>query len=118
MNKRFLYAIILALIVLFTAYEELHFRKYLFSMPKTVIIAGSLPNFLAAMLFAFAYMVIKNPVNNAEIIRSITFIVIGLILYEFAQIWIPNMVFDVKDIIASILGGALSYLIIYWVNYK
>ncbi len=116
MYKRLIYSTILGLIVLFTAYEELSLRRYLFKVHKAIYIADSLPNFLAAMLSIFVYMILKNPVNKGEILKSVTFIVLGLVLYEFAQIWIPHMVFDIKDIIASVLGGVISYSIIYLLN--
>jgi hypothetical protein len=116
MKKRIVYTIILALVVLFTAYEELSLRRYLFKTHKAIFIADSLPNCLAAILFVFAYMVLKNPGNNREILKSILFIVLGLVLYEFAQIWMPHMVFDIKDIVASVIGGAISYAVILLIN--
>jgi hypothetical protein len=116
MKKRFIYTLILALVVLFTAYEELSLRRYLFKTHKALFIADSLPNFLAAILFVFAYMALKNPGSNREILKSIIVIVSGLVLYEFAQIWMPHMVFDVKDIVASVLGGAISYAVIFLIN--
>ena len=116
MKKRLIYTIILALVVLFTAYEELSLRRYLFKTHKAIFIADSLPNFLAAILFIFAYMALKAPRNNREILKPIIFIVLGLVLYEFAQIWMPHMVFDIKDIVASVLGGAISYGVIFLIN--
>jgi hypothetical protein len=61
-------------------------------------------------------MALKNPDNNREIVKSIIIIVVGLVLYEFAQIWMPHMVFDIKDIVASVLGGAISYGVIFLIN--
>ena len=40
----------------------------------------------------------------------------SMITYEFMQLIIPGRVFDYKDIIASILGGIFTYLILYQVN--
>jgi glycopeptide antibiotics resistance protein len=58
-------------------------------------------------------MVFKKPETNREIGRSIIFLVAGLVLYEFVQLAMPHMVFDVKDILASILGGLFAYGIIH-----
>lgn len=102
--------LILIIIVAFTAYEELHLRRYLFTRHSPI--ADCLPNFLASLLLIFGYMVFKKPESNREIGRSIISLVAGLVLYEFVQLWMPHMVFDVKDILASVVGGAFAYGII------
>jgi len=111
MNRRTTFTIILILALTFTLYEELHLRKYLFAH-HSYLLAGSLPNFLAAVIMSFAYMVVRNPLQNNLIIKGIT----GLILYEFVQLLMPHMVFDINDILASILGGLFSYVLIYFIN--
>ncbi|MCR8556673.1 hypothetical protein KXD93_03425 [Mucilaginibacter sp. BJC16-A38] len=115
MGRRTIYIILLILALAFTLYEELHLRKYLFAH-HNYLLAGSLPNFLAAVIMSFAYMIIKNPLQNNLIIKGITGLVSGLILYEFVQPLMPHMVFDINDILASILGGLVSYVIIYFIN--
>jgi len=115
MSRRITYTIILILVLAFTLYEELHLRKYLFAH-HSYFLAGSLPNFLAAVIMSFAYMIVKNPLQNNSIISGITALVSGLILYEFVQLMMPHMVFDVNDILASIMGGLLSYILIYFIN--
>ena len=110
-NKRSAYVLILIIILAFTAYEELHLRRYLFARHSPI--ADWLPNFMASLLLAFGYMVFKKPQSNREIGRSIIFLVMGLVLYEFVQLAMPHMVFDVKDIIASVLGGLFAYGVIY-----
>lgn len=111
----YFYISVLTIIVLFTAYEELFFRRYLFRK-HIYIIADSLPNFLSSLLFIFAVVIIRKQHTNREILRSCVSIVAGLILYEVAQIWIPGRVFDFKDIIASLIGGVIAYSIIYGIN--
>jgi glycopeptide antibiotics resistance protein len=112
-GTRSAYVLILIIITAFTAYEELHLRRYLSARHLLVPVADCLPNFLAILLLAFGYMVFKKPENNREIGRSIIFLVTGLVLYEFVQLAMPHMVFDVKDILASILGGVFAYGVIY-----
>lgn len=98
--------IIFVVILLFTVFQELSLRKYLFK--HNFFIAGCIPNFTAVLLLSFAIMLIKWPLRLLESIRVVVAIVIGLTLYELAQIWMPGRVFDVMDIIASIVGGAVA----------
>lgn len=106
---------ILAITAICTLYEELSFRRYLFKH-QVFIIADCLPNFLAALLSIFAVVVIRKIKNNAEALRTSISITAGLTVYEVAQIWMPARVFDIKDIFASVLGGAVAYGVIYWIN--
>ena len=115
MNRRTILFIALVIILAFTLYEELSLRRYLFKQ-HSYILAGSLPNFLAALLMSITYQLIKPSAENKAIFRSIIAIVSGLILYEIAQLFMPNMVFDFGDVIASILGGSFAYLLIYFIN--
>jgi hypothetical protein len=116
MSRRSLYFTILALLLLFTLYEELSLRPYLFKHHITTLyLADSLPNFLAVVILSFGYMAIILPPDN-KVLHFIISIVIGLSLYELAQIWMPQRIFDIKDIIASVMGGGFSYLVIYAIN--
>ena len=110
-DNRTAYTLILVIIAAFTAYQEFYLRRYLFARHSPI--ADWLPNFMASLLLAFGYMVFKQPETNREIVRSIISLVAGLVLYEFAQLWMPHRVFDVKDILASVVGGLFAYGLIY-----
>lgn len=115
MNKRSVYIILLIIILAFTLFEELKLRSYLFRHHMNIL-ADSLPNFLAVVILFLGYAVIKFPLDKRKSINVITSFVIGLSLYEVCQIWMPQRTFDIKDVIASVLGGAFSYLIFYMVS--
>ncbi|MBN9382073.1 MAG: VanZ family protein [Chitinophagaceae bacterium] len=115
-DKRPVYALMLIIIVGFTLYEELSLRHSLYKKHVALWIADCLPNFLAILLLAFGYMVFKRPGTDREIGRSIFFLVVGLVLYEFVQLAMPHRVFDVKDIFASILGGVFAYFTIWMIR--
>jgi hypothetical protein len=107
------YAALLALTLLFTLYEELHLRRWLFHhFGRNSVVAGSLPNFLAVLVFSLAYTVIKPPQGSRQIIQTIATVVIGLTLYEIAQIWMPHRTFDWNDIAATLLGGLVAWILI------
>jgi len=103
-------------VLLFTLYEELSLRPYLFKHHITTLyLADSLPNFLAVVIISFGSMAIKLPPTK-KVPNVIISVVAGITLYEFVQLWMPHMVFDIKDIIASVLGGGFSYLAIYTIT--
>ncbi len=109
MRQRSIYILALMLVGGITVYEELYLRKILFARHFTVL-AGSLPNFLAVVIFSIGYMAVR-PQDSAKARSVIWSIVVGLILYELAQLWIPDMIFDFKDVAATILGGVFSYIL-------
>lgn len=107
------YAIVLALSLVFTLYEELHLRRWLFHQHGfAAIIAGSLPNFLAVLLASAAIAVIRVPQTGSDAVRLVASIVCGLCLYEVAQIWMPHMTFDWNDMAATFIGGLFSWLLL------
>ena len=110
---RISYASILAVALLFTVYEELHLRRWLFHhLGLHSVVAGSLPNFLAVVVFSLAIMTLRLPGSSRDILRTVLSVVLGLTLYEVAQIWMPHRVFDWNDIAASLLGGIFTWLLL------
>jgi len=117
MKRRTAFIVIFIIVLAFTLYEELYLRKYLFKNHiRPQFIAGSLPNFIAALIFCFGLTIFKSPAQQKDILKITFGVVAGLVLYEFVQLFMPNMVFDVKDILASVLGGMVSYIVISLVN--
>jgi glycopeptide antibiotics resistance protein len=104
---------LLAVLLLFTLFEELYLRRWLWShYGSKSILAGSLPNFLAVLVLGVGLIVIKPPREGKSVLRPIAAIVAGLTLYEIAQIWMPNRTFDWNDLFATILGGVVCWLLL------
>jgi hypothetical protein len=113
-RQRTAYAILLALALAFTLYEELHLRRWLYHQASVnKILPGSLPNFLAVVDLGLAYAVARLPQTSQAITQLVASVVAGLCLYEVVQIWLPHQVFDWYDIAATLLGGLTVWLLIY-----
>jgi len=112
-KARTYYAILLLITLGFTLYEELSLRRWLFHHSHQSLVAsllaGSLPNFLAALILGLIVLIIKLPRTPSARLRPILAIVAGLSAYELAQLWMPNRVFDWADLLATILGGAVCW---------
>jgi VanZ family protein len=90
----------------------LHLRRALSHRPGVgVIIAGSLPNFLAVLILSLAASLLKPDQTARDQGRRTIFVAAGLILYEVAQIWMPHRVFDWNDIAATVLGALFVWLL-------
>lgn len=70
------------------------------------VILGSAPNFLSVFFISLIIGVVSKKKIEYPILYTI-----GLVLYEFVQIYIPDRTFDFFDIVASVLG-LLFYLIL------
>jgi hypothetical protein len=104
---------LLAAILSFTLFEEFYLRHWLWHhYGSRSILAGSLPNFLAVLVFGVAVVLVKPPQDGKSVLRPIAAIVTGLSLYEIAQIWMPNRTFDWNDLFATILGGIVCWLLL------
>lgn len=114
MPQRITYIILLSTTVAFTLFNELTFRRYL--NHHTPLIAGCLPNFLAALLLILLYASVRSPISNKKGLSVSAAVAAGLILYEVVQLWMPGRTFDVADIPASLIGGAAGYGLIRYIE--
>lgn len=72
-------------------------------------IADSSTNFFAGLIITFMYFV---QFQNYSLKKHTVFVIVGLVGYELIQgTLFKNNVFDYKDIIASILGALIGYVI-------
>ena len=96
----------------------LGFRLFLYKqLGQSSVIAGSLPNFVAVLLLALLYVLVKGDRPDSSPLKLTAMAVGAMIFYELVQPLIPGRVFDFNDIIASIIGGLFTYAIFSTVEY-
>ena len=76
-------------------------------------IAGSLPSFM--YVIGFSQLLQIRPIKYSWLVVLV--VTVGSIIYEFKQSS-GSATLDMNDIIASVLGGAVSLLILYIVGRK
>ena len=74
-------------------------------------LAGSLPSFL--YVIGFSQILMIRPIKYPALV--ILVVTIGSVIYEYKQ-YRSSGALDINDIIASIAGGAISFLILYIVS--
>ena len=78
-------------------------------------IADSIGNSGGIAVQIFITLAMLNSPRKKEI-RIVIFLVLGYILYEILQPYLPKGVFDWKDIYGTIVGGILTYIALFFVN--
>jgi len=73
-------------------------------------IADSMGNSGGIIVQLFFGLLIFNS-SKIKGLRLISFFIIGYILYEIAQLFLPKGVFDWKDIYGTIIGGLIGMLL-------
>jgi len=73
-------------------------------------IADSMGNSGGIIVQLFFGLLIFNS-SKIKGLRLISFFIIGYILYEIAQLFLPKGVFDWKDIYGTIIGGLIGFLV-------
>ena len=115
--KRRIFQIIFLATLGVTLFEEIMLRPFLQRNEIDFLyLVDSLPNFLAVVLLCFGTMALLAYTKKQEIIKCTAGYTIGIILYEVLQLVMPGRVFDLNDMVASLLGGAFSYLVIFGID--
>ena len=92
-----------------TAWMELGLRARLYrQLGHRSIIAGSLPNFMSAVLVALIFGLVMANRTGAGPLKPALMSVVALGAYEFAQLVIPGRTFDVIDLLATAIGGGVA----------
>ena len=108
-TKSIFYVLLFFIALILGLLSKLVYRDFIYSNNLNDFgLADSLPNFFAVFGIAFASLTFhKNKINNISFwffINSAS----SMIAYEITQIFFGG-VFDVKDIIASIVGSIFAF---------
>ena len=87
------------------------FRKYLTGRNEILdIILGSLPNFIAVLVIALVLSDQKRVVGIYKYIIIVT-VTSLLVVEEYFPTFTGNKIFDIYDILASVLGGLFAIIL-------
>lgn len=78
--------------------------------------ADSIGNSGGLIVLFFLGCSLMNP-TKIQAFRLIAFYVCGLIAYEFARPYLPKGVFDVKDVIGTVVGGFIAAIAVVVLDY-
>ena len=116
-SKRIIYFLIAVLFFFLTEFGRKIYRPYIYSNNiDDYGIADSIVNSGGIIVQIYFMLAILNSPRN-KVFRVIAFIVIGYIIYEILQPYLPRGVFDWKDIYGTFIGGVIS-LCIYFIMGK
>lgn len=115
-SKRIVYFVIAVLFFFLTEIGRNIYRPYIYSNNiDDYGIADSIGNSLGIIVQIFFTLAILNSPRK-KVFRVIGFIVIGYILYEILQPYLPRGVFDWKDIYGTLIGGVISLFILIFIK--
>ena len=94
------------------------FRKHLTGIDEILdIFLGSLPNFIAVLVISIIFSDQKRVVGIYKYIIILT-VTSLLVLEEFFPTFTGNKIFDLYDILASVLGGLFAIILTLFYNGK
>ena len=77
----------------------------------TAWVAGVLPNFVCGAVVPLAVFLTQRSLRFREFLWMTLFTLIGLCVYEVAQLGMPRRTFDWDDILASIAGAIMALVL-------
>ena len=110
-SRRILFLLVAIAFFIITEAGRFVYRPYIYSNKINDFgLADSIGNLggIVVQIF-FMFFVLNSPFKKG--IRIIGFLVIGYIVYEIAQPYLPRGVFDWKDVYGTVIGGAISFLL-------
>ena len=97
-----------------TVWMELGLRATLYrQLGHRSAIAGSLPNCIVAVLAALTFGLVKASDPDTGPSKPAIMSVLALIGYEAAQLVIPGRTFDWFDLLATLIGGIISFVLLH-----
>ena len=115
-RKRIIYLVITILFFILTEVGRKIYRPYIYSNKlEDFGIADSIGNLGGIFVqIYFSLAILNSPKKKG--FNVIGFIVVGYIVYEIIQPYLPRGVFDWKDVYGTIIGGVISTLILIAIN--
>ncbi len=111
-SKRIIYFLIAVLFFFLTEIGRNIYRPFIYSNNiDDYGIADSIGNSGGKIVQIFFMLAILNSPRK-KVFHVIGFIVIGYILYEILQPFLPRGVFDWKDIYGTLIGGVISLIVL------
>lgn len=108
-QTKYLWMFIILLSIIAIVFKS-SYREYIYANDINDFgVADSSPNFFAGLIIVLLYFVQEQ---KTTLLKHAVFAALGLVGYELIQGSVfKNNVFDYKDILASILGAFIGYLI-------
>ena len=115
-SKRIIYFVIAVLVFFLTEIGRNIYRPFIYTNHiDDYGIADSIGNSGGIIVQIFFMLAILNSPRK-KVFRVIGFIVIGYILYEILQPYLPRGVFDWKDIYGTLIGGVISLCVLFFIK--
>jgi len=115
-SKRIIYFVIAVLFFFLTEIGRKIYRPFIYSNNiDDYGIADSIGNSGGIIVQIFFMLAILNSPRK-KVFRVIGFVVIGYILYEILQPYLPRGVFDWKDIYGTLIGGVISLFVLFFIK--
>jgi glycopeptide antibiotics resistance protein len=90
---------------------KLPFRKFIYENNIYDFgLSGSLPSFLYVIGIIFIFLYFNGGEDRKRVFMTMLIMTAGALAYEFEQ-YFSNMVFDINDVIATILGGLVALIL-------
>jgi hypothetical protein len=111
-SYRIMYFMIAILAFLITEAGRFIYRPFIYANQINDLgLADSIGNLGGVIVQIFVMLAFFNS-QNKKAFRVIGFLVVGYILYEILQPYLPKGVFDWKDVWGTIIGGLIATLIV------
>lgn len=112
MKKKSLYYKMFFIFLLLTTFMSTIYRNYIYvNNINDYGLADIFPNIGAVITASFLFMAREKYKEYKDELIVMLGAVIGFIVYEFIQINLPISTFDWKDIIGTIVGGFITFII-------
>jgi hypothetical protein len=115
-SKRIIYFVIAVFFFFLTEIGRNIYRPFIYTNHiDDYGIADSIGNSGGIIVQIFFMLAILNSPRK-KVFRVIGFVVIGYMLYEILQPYLPRGVFDWKDIYGTLIGGVISLCVLFFIK--